>query len=165
MKPSRDVSACFTGHRVLPEGEARERIIATLDVTIAAAISRGYTHFWAGGALGFDSLAACRVIAAARKVPDVRLHLALPCRNQTEKWNAIDDLVLYKQIMSAAESVEYMSDLYTKGCMHERNRFMIDNSSLCIAYCVRASGGTAYTLEYARSSGVPTVNIAAGETL
>lgn len=160
MIPPRDVCACFTGHRNLPQGAARDNIVRLLDAVIAAAVSRGIVNFWAGGAVGFDTLAACRVIAISKRVPEVRLHLALPCRNQTEKWQRIDDLVLYKQIMSAAETVEYMGDFYTSGCMYDRNRFMVDHSSLCIAYCTKRSGGTHYTVEYAKSSGIVVQNLA-----
>ena len=160
MIPPREACACFTGHRSLPSGAPREDIVRSLDAVIAAAVSRGLVNFWTGGAVGFDTLAACRVIAASKKVPEVKLHLALPCRNQTEKWQRMDDLVLYKQIMSAADSVEYMGDFYTAGCMHERNRFMVDHSSLCIAYCTKRSGGTFYTVEYARANGIAVQNLA-----
>ena len=46
----------------------------------------------------------------------------------------------------------YISKEKKKGCMHARNRYMIDNSSLCIAYMTRQSGGTAYTVKYAQEN-------------
>ena len=43
--------------------------------------------------------------------------------------------------------------------MHKRNRHLVDNSSLCIAYLTKESGGTAYTVNYARQSGLTIINI------
>ena len=37
---------------------------------------------------------------------------------------------------------------------------MVDASSVCVAYCNRRGGGTAYTVRYAIRRGVPVVNIA-----
>jgi len=37
---------------------------------------------------------------------------------------------------------------------------MVDNSSLCVAYMTRKSGGTAYTVEYAQQSNKKICNIA-----
>ncbi len=54
----------------------------------------------------------------------------------------------------------YISKEKKKGCMHARNRYMIDNSSLCIAYMTRQSGGTAYTVKYAQENGKKICNIA-----
>ena len=152
-------SACFTGHRSLPSGEKRDRLIGAVDAVIRSAVSRGYQYFIAGGAVGFDTLAACRVIAAAKFFPEIKLLLALPCRNQTEKWRNVSDIALYKRIMGAAADVVYISDFYTPTCMHERNRFMVDHSSLCIAYCHSDRGGAAYTVEYAGRTGVGVVNL------
>ena len=43
--------------------------------------------------------------------------------------------------------------------MLARNRYMADHSSYCIAYLVRGTGGTAYTVRYARKKGVQIVNL------
>ncbi len=152
-------SVCFTGHRTLPAGDEFKRIIGAVDAVIAAAYSRGYRIFIAGGAVGFDTLAACRVIVAQKRLPGIKLRLALPCRNQTEKWTRVEDLALYKQIMGYAESVDYISDFYTSTCMLERNRLMVDRSALCIAYCTKQKGGSAYTINYAKKEGLGVINV------
>ena len=54
----------------------------------------------------------------------------------------------------------YISKEKKKGCMHARNRYMIDNSSLCIAYMTKHTGGTAYTVEYAQENNKKIFNIA-----
>ena len=53
-----------------------------------------------------------------------------------------------------------MSEAYTQGCMHRRNRHLVDHSSVCICYLTGSSGGTAYTVNYARKQGLEIINIA-----
>ena len=155
----REHTVCFTGHRTI-SAEERERIISELDILLERSYRHGYTTYIAGGAIGFDMIAACRVIVMKRKHPDVRLILALPCRNQTDKWNNIEDLKLYKVILGFADDVFYISEMFERGCMHKRNRFMVDNSALCISYCKRSNGGSAYTQTYADEKGLGVINLA-----
>ena len=54
----------------------------------------------------------------------------------------------------------YVSRQYTRGCMHERNRHLVDNSSVCVCYLNRESGGTAYTVDYAEKQGLEVINLA-----
>lgn len=44
--------------------------------------------------------------------------------------------------------------------MFRRNRYLVDNSSICIAYLTKNKGGTAYTVDYAKKLGVTVINIA-----
>lgn len=155
----RKMTVCFTGHRTLPTGDDLKRLMGAVDAMIAAAYSRGYRVFITGGAVGFDTLAACRVIVAQKRLPDIKLRLALPCRNQTERWTRTEDLALYKRIMASAERVDYITDFYNDTCMLERNRFMVDRSALCIAYCTKAKGGSAYTVKYAEREGLGIINV------
>ncbi|MBE6708793.1 MAG: DUF1273 family protein [Ruminococcaceae bacterium] len=152
-------TVCFTGHRTLPAEEELNGMIGVVDTMITTAYSHGYRIFITGGAVGFDTLAACRVIVAQKRLGDIKLRLALPCRNQTEKWTRVEDLALYKRIMGYADRVDYITDFYTKTCMLERNRFMVDRSALCIAYCTRQKGGSAYTVNYAKKEGLGVINI------
>lgn len=156
----RNETACFTGHRSYPL-EDQPSIIASTDSIIASLYASGIRQFIAGGAIGFDTLAACRVLIAKRQFPDIKLYLALPCRNQTERWSSDNSLKLYKYILGAADEVSYISEMYTEGCMMKRNRFMVDNSSVCIAYYNGSDrGGTAATVRYARERGITVINVA-----
>ena len=65
----KETTCCFTGHRNLPEGE-RTRIEARLESAIAGFVQRGYRTFCAGGALGFDTLAAQTVLRLKGMYPD-----------------------------------------------------------------------------------------------
>ena len=148
------VTCCFTGHRVLPKGQ-RQTIETALCAEIDALVAQGYTDFVAGGALGFDTLAALCVVrkrALLGSVRPIRLHLFLPCPEQSDNWDESDRL-LYRRILAAADTGRYVSPHYTRSCMLDRNRAMVDVSSVLIAYLTRDTGGSAYTVRYAKQTG------------
>ena len=75
-------------------------------------------------------------------------------------YNAKEDVEIYEEIKRQADKVVYTSEEYTKGCMHKRNRYLVDNSSVCIAYLTEAKGGTAYTVDYALKHNLTVYNVA-----
>lgn len=154
----RQKTACFTGHRQIPSTE-KSQLRANLRQTLIYYIEQGYQYFGAGGALGFDTLAAQTVLELKNTYPEIKLILVLPCLSQASKWG-VDDIAEYERIKQAADKVVYTSQEYSRGCMHKRNRHLVDNSSLCIYYLTKRSGGTAYTADYAKSSGLVVVNLA-----
>ena len=89
----------------------------------------------------------------------IRLILVLPCFSQTRGWSQ-EDIEIYDDIKQKADKVVYTSQEYTRGCMHKRNRHLVDNSSACISYLTENKGGTFYTVNYAKSKGVEVINIA-----
>ena len=151
-------SVCFTGHRKIPP-ERIDTLARRLKAIIVDLIENGYQYFGTGGALGFDTLAAQTVLELKTEYPDVKLILVLPCQSQTRGWSA-RDIEVYKDIKSKADKVVYTSQEYTRGCMHKRNRHLVDNSSVCICYLTERTGGTAYTVNYAKDNGLMTKNIA-----
>ncbi len=151
-------TACFSGHRKIPP-ERLKIITQRLRETILKLISGGYLYFGAGGALGFDTLAAQVVLDLKSEHPQIKLILVLPCVPQSRGWNERDQTV-YENIKTRADKVVYTSREYTKGCMHKRNRHLVDNSSACICYLTEATGGTAYTVEYAKRKALRVINIA-----
>ena len=64
------------------------------------------------------------------------------------------------EIKKAANKVKYISEEYTRDCMFKRNRHLVDNSSVCVAYLTESRGGTAYTVGYAREKCVRVINLA-----
>ena len=154
----RERTCCFTGHRDI-QADKRDEIAAKLEQTLVELIHAGVRYFGAGGALGFDTLAAQTVLKLREEYPQIRLILVLPCRAQTRGWPA-EDVRIYEEIKTAADKVRYTSEEYTRGCMHKRNRHLVDNSSVCVAYLTESRGGTAYTVDYARRNGVPVINMA-----
>lgn len=151
------LSCCFTGHRDL--GERENDISSILSDVLESLYDEGYRTFITGGALGFDTLAAKAVIKLRRSKNDVKFELILPCRDQSSRWSYAD-IRVYNSILTLADKVTYISNEYTRSCMYERNRALVDNSDLCIAYCKKNSGGSHYTCEYAEKKGVRIVNLA-----
>lgn len=151
-------TVCFTGHRKIPPKQ-KATIARRLKNEIIKLVEKNYRYFGAGGALGFDTLAAQTVLELKTEHPDVKLILVLPCLSQTRGWSA-RDIEIYEEIRSKADQVIYTSQEYTRGCMHKRNRHLVDNSSVCICYLTESTGGTAYTVNYAKERGLMTINVA-----
>ena len=151
-------TVCFTGHRFIQKNNAFT-IPTCLKAVLEELIERGAYRFRAGGAIGFDTVAALCVLELKEKHPHIKLELVLPCRNQTEGWNEYSCQV-YNYILSKSDSAEYVTDTYTPWCMHERNRRLVNESQVCIAYLTESRGGTAYTFNYALSKGLEVINIA-----
>ena len=154
----KEKTCCFTGHRNIPLLK-RKAIAQRLNDELMALINNGYQYFGTGGALGFDTLAAQTVLEFRKQYPDIKLFLVLPCETQTRGWKS-KDIQIYEEIKGQADKVVYTSKEYTRGCMHKRNRHLVDNSSFCICYLTESTGGTAYTVDYANKKGLPVVNVA-----
>lgn len=151
--------ACFfTGHRKIPARDIpvlEERLYNTVEKLI----SEGITDFYAGGAIGFDTLAAKTVLKLRKKYSHIKLHIIAPCEDQEKMWSP-ESKELYRKINEAADEVKILSPVYFNGCMQVRNRYMADNSSICIAYLTEPSGGTASTVKYAEKQGKTIINLA-----
>ena len=156
----REHTVCFTGHRILYHDTVF--IQSSLHDTLEELIKKGYRRFLAGGALGFDTLAASAVLELRERFPSVSLTLALPCKGQQLRWRA-EQRARYDQILHLADEVVVLNQSYVKGCMHERNRYLVDNSELCLCYLVKKGGGTYYTVQYARKQGLSVINLAGEE--
>ena len=79
----------FSGHRKLPNDQLKE-IEQRLEEEIVRCINAGYRFFGAGGALGFDTMAAQKIIELKAIYPDIKLILVLPCVSQTRGWKSED---------------------------------------------------------------------------
>ena len=134
-------------------------VVSTLESELVKLIENGYCYFGAGGALGFDTVAVQTVLHLKEKYPHIKLILVLPCVDQAKSWS-YEDKVVYENIKQKADKVVYTSKEYTRGCMHKRNRQLVDNSSVCICYLTENKGGTFYTVNYANTKQLKIVNVA-----
>ena len=152
------LTVCFTGHREIPETEY-QRLTEQLTETLEKLIDEGATEFRAGGARGFDTLAALTVLLLRRRHPEIRLHLILPAPSQTRGWPQ-DEVTLYEQILAQADSHRFVSPAYYNGVLQMRNRALVDGSDICVAYlCNSHGGGTAYTAALALKKGLRLINM------
>ncbi len=157
----RSKTCSFTGHRTIPDGMSEYLIKRIMD-EVNYLYSLGIKTFLAGGAIGFDTLAAKAVLKCREVHDDIRLIIVIPCRDQARSWKQ-PDIDTYERIKKLANEVIYLSEHYYKGCMHRRNRYLIENSETCICYLTQGSGGTAYTVKYAKDKGLTVFNLAQRE--
>jgi len=157
-------ACCFTGHR--PSGLPKEQssqftlLSAYLMEAICAAADAGVTHFLAGGAQGFDMLAAEAVLflRETQGLP-LTLALALPSKQQADRWPT-PDRERYDIILSKADEVFYAGETNDTVNMHRRNRYLVDHADCCICYLKKMKGGTLYTVNYAMECGISVYNLA-----
>ena len=153
-------SCAFTGHRPrkFPWGynEADIRCVAlkkALAGEIAKLVDTGYTEFFSGMAEGTDAWAAMAVLALKKENPALRLHCVLPCERQADGWS-VSARERYFSILEQADEVVYVRREYSKGCMLERNRYLVDHTACLLAvYNGEWRGGTAMTVRYAQKLG------------
>lgn len=155
---NKSTACCFTGHRAITKKEINE-VTNMLKFTIFNAIEEGYTDFYSGGAVGFDTVAAQTILELKEQYPYIKLILVLPCKTQTDYWKQ-EDKNEYERIKKSSDKVVWTSEKYTSDCMFKRNRYLVDHCSLCICYLTRQTGGTAYTVNYAKNKGIEIINIA-----
>ena len=152
------IVCAFTGHR--PKSfpwkynEADQNCVALKKVLaeqITALVDDGVTGFISGMALGTDLWAAQIVLDLREKNPSLKLYCALPCKDQEKKWPA-DKQALYHSILKQANDIHLESKNYTPDCMLNRNRYMVDHSSILLAvYNGAYRSGTGMTVRYAES--------------
>lgn len=156
----KEYTCFFTGHRILPLKRI-EQIKKIIEISAKNLIEdNGVEHFIAGGALGFDTIAAQTIIKLKETYPHIKLHLYLPCFDQSKRWS-YEDRYKWHLMMSKVDDYIYVTEgNYTAGCMQKRNRKMADDSCYCITYFVLDKSGTGSTIRYAEQKGIVINNIA-----
>lgn len=155
----KEQTCCFTGHRTIPAGQLEE-ITARTEAKVRELISEGHRCFVVGGAIGYDTLAA-ELLFHLRDVEHmgIRVILAYPFDGYTSGWNE-EQKATYARLLPLYDERICVASTASRGAYLQRDRYMVDASSMCIAYCTRQTGGTAYTIRYATKKGVPVINVA-----
>ena len=162
---SRRITASFTGHRLerFPNYTLSEyeEFIASLRVSINDAIEDGYVNFIAGMGRGFDIIAGEEVCFIRNNTNmNITLELAIPFKGHLDRLKLKDsDKIRYEKLVNEANKITFCKDCYSKGVYHQRNQYMVDNSSLQIAYWDGGPGGTAHAVNYARQEKIKIVNL------
>ena len=156
----KEKTICFTGHRDM---KAPEWVKSKLTETIENYIQND--TFLAGGARGFDNLASDVVLGLKEKYPNIKLIVVMPFPNQyrhEKNWSSTE-VKEYKSVIKRADETITLLKEYKSGSYFKRNRYHVDNASICIAYQRRSGSGTAYTVNYAELSKIPVINLAKDE--
>ena len=150
-------SCALTGHRDLPAAFNRKLLYDELE----GLIRDGCTSFFCGMAEGFDLMSLQFLVDLKENYP-IYLEACVPFRGQERNFRE-HDRMLYHYLMRQCDHVTVLFDSYKNGCFLVRDRYMVDCSDLVFAYCTRSSGGTAYTVRYAKEAGKPVIFSKAGE--
>lgn len=151
-------AAAFTGHRDIACARYTQ-IKGRLKIAIYNSYLQGIRKFYCGMAVGFDLLAAEAVLEMKGQLHDITLSAVVPYRNQCERYSPSARL-RYHAILDKADDVMVLGEEYHTRCFFERNDYMVERSSLLIAYFDgKPQGGTFYTCHKAVSRGLPINNL------
>lgn len=160
LMTAREKTCCFSGHRPmkLPWGmrETDERCIAAkrwIAQQLDELYNEGYRRFLCGMAIGCDMYFADCVLALKELHTDVSLEAAIPCADQSCRWNN-KQKEKYSQLLEACDKVKVFQESYSRDCMQRRNFYMVDESSALIACFDGRPGGTMSTILYAQREGI-----------
>lgn len=155
----KEETACNTGHRPLglPWGynETRPSCIKfkeDLKKLYIGAINYGLTTFLTGMAEGFDMIAAETIIELQNDFPNIKLIAVIPCKGQEKNWKPKQQ-ERYWKILGHCDDKIILSDHPTQECFNERNLWMVQHSSVCIACWSGKRSGTGNTVRFAQENG------------
>ena len=172
-------TVCFTGHRPNKLGgynwnSKKNILIRNCIKNEIVNLLRKYPnedfHFICGGALGFDQFAT-ECILTLRRDYKITLEIAVPFKNQPNKWFNKSDIERYYNQLKLADKVTYVDrlpdygvkgfkeDEYSVLKLYIRNNYMVDNSDIVIAYWDGSKSGTGDCINYAKKKGKEIINI------
>ena len=127
----------FCGHREVQEPE---KVQKWLHETVSGLILEGADVFYLGGYGGFDRMALTVVNKAKEAHTGVRAILVLPYLDRSMDLDAYDG-----SIYPPLEKVP------RRFAISRRNRWMVDQADVVVAYVIHEWGGAATTLRYAEA--------------
>ncbi len=143
------MKCALTGHRDLPPDFDTNLLYDTLEELI----KEGYDTYYCGMARGFDLL-ALDCLVALRLRYRIRLVACIPFYGHEMSFNRTDR-EKYLSLLAWCDEKKELAPRYATGVYFARDRYMVDHADLVFAYCNRETGGTAYTLAYARKTQTP----------
>ena len=107
-------------------------------------------------ASGADTYFGEAVVALREEHPDIELEAVIPFRGQ-EHRRPKAQRERYARLEAMCDTVTVLHESYRRGCMQERNRYMVDRSSLLLAVYDDRVGGTYSTVKYAEKQNITVV--------
>lgn len=143
----------FSGHR----NSIKDLDLNLLDRVILNLIKSGVKNFYCGMAVGFD-MAAAESVLNYKKNYDIKLFACIPCVGQSEDYSQSNKR-RYDNILQHCDGEIILSDEYHKGCMHARDRFLVENCGVLVCFLRKEKGGTYYTVNYARQKNIKIIEL------
>ena len=105
-------------------------------------------------AKGFDLECFSVLTELKNEGKKVKICAVIPCSDQTSNYSE-EEKILYSDCLSNADYIAEEKKPYFKNCMLIRDDYLVDNSSLLLAYHDgRREGGTYYTIKKAGKKGL-----------
>ena len=145
-------TCALTGHRELPADFDKYALYDALEKQIV----NGCDTFLCGMAEGFDLLALECLISLRQKYR-IFTEACIPFAGRERLFTSAKEKALYFDLLNACDRQTVVSDKYFKGVFLVRDRYMVDNCDEVFAYCKKESGGTFYTVSYAKSKNIPVI--------
>lgn len=145
MEMSKMTKCCFAGHRCAPQRLLKEIISAIEDLIQ----SSDQLEFYSGGMGDFDKMCEQAVREMKKKYPEkeIYLYLVLPSYQYAPKNEE-------RQYMSTLFDDVFVCDAsdgsHPKAMIGKRNRWLVEQSDVMIAYVKHENGGAYSTLKYAQ---------------
>lgn len=133
----------FTGHRELEESFSKEKLRQAVETLV----EKGVETFYCGMAKGFDLYAAEEIIRIKEKHKNVKFVACVPYYGQEKGYSETDK----KRYVNALKKCDFkftFTDTYYRGCEIVRDKFMVEQADVLVAYLKKKTGGTAYTVTY-----------------
>ena len=144
------VIVTFCGHSQIAD---KETIRKRLTDEIHEILRAGYRTFYLGGYGDFDNLAAAVLSELKGAYPDIERLLIIPYIDR--EYNTVQyDGTMYPQLENVPK----------RFAISRRNKWMVDQASVIIAYVDHDWGGAAKTLEYAVKKGLQIINLGGLQT-
>lgn len=147
----------FAGHSFIFSATAEKRLKCEIEAYLA---DIDEASFYVGGRGEFDSMAAVavRAVRAQHRDKKIQLYLVEPYFRaglNRDKW-------FYEQLYDGIIIPQELLGVHPKSAIIRRNRWMVDQADLLLAFVCRDYGGAYQTLKYAeRKGGIQIINLAA----
>ncbi len=167
MELNKDQTIAFTGNRSLTSlsglrGSQLEKAICNklYELLEREHLENGIINFLSGVAIGYDTLAAMVVLELKKSYPSISLIAAIPFEGQDAKFSP-EQRRTYRELLSKADDSIVISDGgFSNDAYHERNDFLIANSSKMYGYHNgKPRSGTGSTMRKAGERGVEVINL------
>ncbi len=145
----REKTLCVSGHRSVKE----DLNVDKLKSLFLKYVDLGIDTFLIGMAVGYDTICFRILEKIRRSGKNIRIICCIPCPEQ-DKFFSEEQKTEYKRMIDSADFSILLENRYTPYCMMKRNKFMVDNSSVLIAYLREKKGGTKRTVDYAKDCGI-----------
>lgn len=144
-------SCALSGHRKLPPTFDENALYDKLEELIL----KGCVKFYCGMAQGFD-LVALKCLVDLKQKYRFHIEACIPYAGHESGFPYAEKQRFY-ELLEWCDEKTVLFPAYRDGCFLVRNRYMVDNSDVLLVYCLRETGGTAYTANYALKKSKPTI--------